>query len=489
MVESSHSHDRVAGNGPSGTPAEAGKHRTRVCIIGGGAAGMACAWSLSRHSEKFDVTVLEALPEVGGVASTCKVKGGEEGQTEEINDQVQGGAPSYKNNLLFFKEFGFEPHVVEFKIAFGQGKYAWKNYGSDKGELVTRLQKDIARFGKALKWCYRFEPIFVFVPIHKVLKWWGFSEEFQTRMVFPLTALFFGTGNRTPYVSAAVVARVFLDPELRLFEYSPTSLLDEVPKMFAFPKLGEVFSTIASQIDARVMTSAPVDRVERGVGERSQIRVWSSSFEQGYEDFDDIVFSCGAEVALKALGDGASMLERKFLKNVSYYNDLIVTHEDEEYMKSHYEFHPREDMYFVRCDEDDPNLIEMSFNLSAYQPHLEGKRTIYQSIFLDDSQKETWTNQSIRKAKVLKERMTRQFAHTWKHFAFWVPFVRFIQGKKRTWYAGSYTLFNTHEIAVMSGLAAADRIGAPYPFKEDQFAYKQYKTYLKLAHGIFASPR
>eukprot|EP00889_Picochlorum_renovo_P007500 jgi/Picre1/34530/NNA_001998.t1 len=152
-------------------------------------------------------------------ASTCKVKGGEEGQTEEINDQVQGGAPSYKNNLLFFKEFGFEPHVVEFKIAFGQGKYAWKNYGSDKGELVTRLQKDIARFGKALKWCYRFEPIFVFVPIHKVLKWWD---------------------------SRRIVARVFLDPELRLFEYSPTSLLDEVPKMFAFPKLGEVFSTIAS---------------------------------------------------------------------------------------------------------------------------------------------------------------------------------------------------------------------------------------------------
>jgi hypothetical protein len=29
--------------------------------------------------------------------------------------------------------------------------------------------------------------------------------------------------------------------------------------------------------------------------------------------------------------------------------------------------------------------------------------------------------------------------------------VRFLQGKQHTWYAGSYTLFNTHEIAVMSG--------------------------------------
>ena len=105
---------------------------------------------------------------------------------EEINDQVQGGAPSYRNNLLFFKveapiwgrqgclgwraswsglaaaahaatccylaarkqqgfpegaakpdctccapmpqEFGFEPHEVQFRIAFGTGDSAWTNH-------------------------------------------------------------------------------------------------------------------------------------------------------------------------------------------------------------------------------------------------------------------------------------------------------------------------------------------------------------------------
>lgn len=55
----------------------------------------------------------------------------------------------------------------------------------------------------------------------QVLRWWGFSAEFADHMVFPLTALFFGTGNQTPYVSAAVIARVFLDKELALFKYSP----------------------------------------------------------------------------------------------------------------------------------------------------------------------------------------------------------------------------------------------------------------------------
>lgn len=312
-------------------------------------------------------------------------------------------------------------------------------------------------------------------------------------MVFPLTALFFGTGNQTPYVSAAVIARVFLDPELRLFEYSSTSLLDQVPKMFAFPKLGAIFGAIASKIASypgnRVLTSAPVSKIERSRNARGAIRIHCAALKDGCEEFDDVVLCCGAEQALSMLGKGAGMIEKRFLKNVSYYNDLIVTHEDEEYMTSHYEFDRDEDMYFIRCDPEDPKLIEMSFNLSSYQPHLQekdGNKNIYQSIFLDDRNKNRWTHESISTLKILKQRMTRQFAHTWKHFAFWVPFVRFLQGHKHTWYAGSYTLFNTHEIAVMSGLAAADRLGAPYPFKDDPFAYKQFKTYFRLAHGMFA---
>lgn len=60
---------------------------------------------------------------------------------------------------------------------------------------------------------------------------------------------------------------------------------------------------------------------------------------------------------------------------------------------------------------------------------------------------------------------------------------RFIQGTKHTWYAGAYTLFNTQEIAVMSGLAAAERLGAEYPFGDDKLAAKQFDMYLGVAHG------
>jgi len=63
----------------------------------------------------------------------------------------------------------------------------------------------------------------------QVLKVLRFSKEFRNQMALPLVALFFGTGNQTPNVAAAVIARVFLDPDLRLFDYCPQRLLNSVP--------------------------------------------------------------------------------------------------------------------------------------------------------------------------------------------------------------------------------------------------------------------
>jgi len=43
-------------------------------------------------------------------------------------------------------------------------------------------------------------------------------------MIYPLVALFFGTGNETPNISSAILERVFLDPSMRLFEFSEVSM-------------------------------------------------------------------------------------------------------------------------------------------------------------------------------------------------------------------------------------------------------------------------
>jgi|LauGreSuBDMM15SN_2_FD.fasta_scaffold228473_2 hypothetical protein len=86
----------------------------------------------------------------------------------------------------------------------------------------------------------------------------------------------------------------------------------------------------------------------------------------------------------------------------------------------------------------------MSFNLTTYQPHLRAAGlNIYQTYYLDARHKGMWTDHEVAKDKVLASRWMRQFAHSWRHFAFFVPWARFMQGTKGTFYCGAYTLFNT----------------------------------------------
>ena len=60
----------------------------------------------------------------------------------------------------------------------------------------------------------------------------------------------------------------------------------------------------------------------------------------------------------------------------------------------------------------------------------------------------------------------------------------FINGKHSTLYAGSWTLVNMHEMACVSGIAAAYRLGAEYvPF--DGFAEDLMGKYLGLIHGVW----
>lgn len=46
------------------------------------------------------------------------------------------------------------------------------------------------------------------------------SQDFGEHIVYPLVALFFGTGNQTPFISSAILERVFMDPNMRLVSQS-----------------------------------------------------------------------------------------------------------------------------------------------------------------------------------------------------------------------------------------------------------------------------
>lgn len=98
--------------------------RKRVAIVGAGAAGMAAAWSLSRHPDEFDVTVIEAGSVPGGVACTFTLPDG-----TPVNYGVQGGSPpAHQNTIELMRQFGVKVGDCRLDVSFGQGENNWKNY-------------------------------------------------------------------------------------------------------------------------------------------------------------------------------------------------------------------------------------------------------------------------------------------------------------------------------------------------------------------------
>ena len=111
-----------------------------------------------------------------------------------------------------------------------------------------------------------------------------------------------------------------------------------------------------------------------------------------------------------------------------------------------------------------------------------GGEPIYQTIYLDKERSSLWSIDKLNPSKVLDRAWWSAFSHTYHHFRNVVPWVWTMQGHKNTWYAGSWVLFNTHDIAIASGFAAAERLGAKYPFGHNKLAVATYDTVLGAAH-------
>ncbi|KAH7922328.1 hypothetical protein BV22DRAFT_1113952 [Leucogyrophana mollusca] len=546
---------------PIGTTGGAAQKK-RVAIVGAGAAGMSAAYAMSLHPDRFLVTVFEQSSSAGGMATSIPVNQSAYGATY-INDGVQGASPVFFNTYAMFDRLGFKASPVRMQVSFGRDKEKefWSNVFPSR--VIDRFGPDIKKFGKVLRIIKALEPLFALISVRAMLKIFRFSKDFGEVIVYPLVALFFGTGNQTPFISSAILERVFMDPSMRLFEYSPDSFLASIPEMCSFPRLSLLYSAWTKEVTSRgnvvVRTERQVTRVIRGArsaqveptigllgkdGKRKiNVQLWSRSTsgvdnsqqvkeptgKEEREEFDELVMAVDADSALKILGLDAGWMERRVLGNVKYLWDISVTHNDVAYMNKYYrlkyapslnstrtdeearkgyEFAEKEfaPLYFIRSYPGDREKVEMSFDLTNYQAQFKGEteygprasedavpppgsppvleKHIFQTIFLDhDGTSDKWSRGDIAKDKVISEKWWKQQSHRWQHYAGTVPWMMAINGKNHTVYAGAWTVLNMHEIAVVSGLAAAYQLGADYPFKDNEDCKRLFRLCLGASHA------
>ncbi|RDW93616.1 putative flavin-containing amine oxidasedehydrogenase [Aspergillus mulundensis] len=509
--------------------------RKRIVVIGAGAAGMSCAATLAKHPSKFDITLIDSVSQTGGQATTLPLDSNKYGASW-LNDGVQGGSSIFKHTFKFFRDYGYEPHEVKLQVAFGKGSDAFFT-NVFPSPLVDEFRAEIKKLGRVMKVIKYALPILGVLPVKVILKLFRFSTEFGNRMLLPLLALFLGTGNQTPNVSCALLERLFQDPAMRLWEYDSEGLMTNLPTMCTFPNLGEFYETWKNDLEikgVRIHLNTEIEILHRD--HDGVVLSLHTPDGEKKEAFDTMVLCTPADESLRLLGRNANWKERWVLGGVKFFDDVTVTHTDATYFNSIFETRVRDSlvstapsssvspetaskrqeqlsfatkpstcekdgwtgfnpMYYTHSYATEQDKIEMGFDCSNYQhqfrqavgvgnPPLPDEQHIYQTIFLDKSRQDLWTWEDIDETKILGKKWWHQFGHRWQHYARVVPGMMFANSlANKTLFAGAWTMVNMHEIACISGIAAAYRLGASYDHFDD-FAQEVFAKYLLVCHGV-----
>ena len=227
-----------------------------------------------------------------------------------------------------------------------------------------------------------------------------------------------------------------------------------------------------------------------------------------------------ADTANKLLKKTSSWRERQVLGSAKFSDDVTVTHNDADYMRRHYEnffnaeqavdslsrvdqtarveaarenFRP---MYYIKEYPSDRSKLEMCFDCTNYQGQFPDEvpfdNHVFQTIFLNNKRdSHLWSLDEIDESKIIRKDWWHQLCHSWTHYLFVVPWIMFLQGQRHTRFASSWTLVNAHEVAIISGLAAAVSLGAEYPadLANDRYAFLSFRMYYLLAYGKWFSKK
>ena len=443
----------------------------RIAIVGGGISGLAAAWALDHHPNRFDFRLYEARDRIGGNAITADMPQ-EDGSSIPFDISVTACIPSvYRHILLLMREFGIELLDTRFNysVRYRGGVYA-HDFDSD---IRERLQPEIARFQRLLKrlqwlgWMSRSRSKLLnalnplnYVSMATVLNLAGFSGDFRYKILKPM------------FVNFLMATNVFDMPAALFARYLDFFDIESATPMQTWDRgTRRIYENLTANFRDRIHLNRPVRKVYR---QPSQVVVEDENGVR--ETFDEVIFACNANQTLMML-DNPTMLERYILSSVRYESELhnhTIVHSDASVLPDN-EVKPLEtrsnhiEQYGTR-----PDNYEITYIMHNQQP---------------------WANRSdkpclvtynpisrIDERKIIERQWFQHIVHDVRHVAWLVPLFRWIQGRRRTWHCGAHTLINSQETCFVTGLAAATQIGADYPFADAE-ARRTFNHYGGLLHG------
>jgi predicted NAD/FAD-binding protein len=427
-----------------------------ILIIGGGAAGVSAALSLRLLQPDCKVTLWEKRSRLGGMADSRLVPGS---STEQYNYGVQGVHKSFAYSIALMKQASLinrqlppmKPTALSAQFVADDQSWMWNTAGGRTN--VAFAPKDVAKFRafcKEVSWGADF---YALMNIQAASADNNINPELVQKAILPTLALFFGTGQQHPNIPASIATQVFGEGEtaVQIFNIDNDNFITAQPNMLAFPPLGPAYEALRE-----LLMKLGVDVV------LNSDRVLKFDGCGGVEGFTKVILCTQAEDAIKILP--ATHKAVKVLKHARYYDDVTVTHTDSKYMTKTFGESDQFNYYMKGKDT-------MGFALHKYQ----GLNTsLYQTIYLNTQ------NEPANLKEVTHVDQWRQTVLSVDHLVNCCAKLKNVQGPV-VFFAGSYTLVNSHEVAIMSGIRAAQLALSTDQFPSDIFgpendAYKQYKS-------------
>ncbi|KAK3366323.1 hypothetical protein B0T24DRAFT_638494 [Lasiosphaeria ovina] len=524
-----------------------GNPKKRVLIVGAGAAGMSCAHHLAEHPDKFDVTVVEAADYCGGQAFSIPIDKRKHGASW-LNQGVQGGSYIFHHTMTMFARQGHAANPVKLQVSFGKGDHFWTNMYPTKllakhqGE-VRRFVRMLA-FLRWFELVFALVPIKVLMKLFCFSREFATTVALPMVALFLGTGNYTPDvpAVMLERLCTSPTYGMWYPPDRE-------SVASNQPPMVVFPNFSRFYddwrrdllkrgvrvrlSTELTRVVSRDKTGVTVKTIKRAPAPdgHNPSSAWAaedgainadSEAQETTEHYDELVLCCLADTAKRLLGSTATFRERHILGAAKFSDDLTITHHDSQYIAQHYEvsfnasqavthltpngtdhsdrvdraaapggFRP---MYLIKPYQRDAARLEMCFDCTHYQaqfpPDVKGglDSHVFQTIFLNaarDATEKLWTDGEIDASKVIRRDWWHQLCHAWTHYVLVVPWLWLLQRRRRTRFAGSWTVVNAHEVAVLSGVAAAVDLGAEYPadLERDPWALRCFRLYYLLVYG------
>lgn len=494
----------------------------RVAVVGSGIAGAGAAWALNRAG--IDVVVYEKKPRVGGNAKSMTWD--VDGEPVETGLAVLAWPEKFFHNYnALVAELGVETeeHDIRFFVAERQADQSTQcvfAHGRPDWAPDAAMRADLAAWDRVVAFVTRVNAVFQPCSTASVFRM-GFLNPLN---LLPLRLLcrLFGLSDRFwQLVFVPVHTSTFLEVEMDTLPATMAEVLDQIVPFTSTPRMltwkTHAYDTVVSMMSelpaGAVRTSCAVEAVayaSRGGDEQGGAFDVTVLDEDGVEEvFDSIIFACSAPAMASVLHGEASMtmaarpggnplnglrndlslsglksgllnwLEGALLRNTMYTTDRDKTFERgtahaqaaavlpaafrEEILSSY--------ANYIEVDAENPRSLENSFVLSSWAPpmqlpHRRGRKPMLVSYNADaklEGLPTEWVSTSREAHPCLTLLQLGASVAAWP----------LLQGsrKGRTYFCGSAVLpANGHELSFVSGLVAASKLGAPYPFPEAQAA-------------------